>query len=100
MLSGFLTTYLLLAKKGRYSITYLGKISYGYYMPHGSVIVASFRLVKGLVADDSSLLHQGAVYGLALAGSVVLAKLSYRYPEAPFLKYKKLLVRVKSEGQV
>lgn len=79
---------------------YLGKISYGLYMLHGLAMTISFRAVQAVMTNDSSLFHQGVMYIFTLVGSVLLAGLSYRYLESPFLKYKKLFIRVNSGAPV
>lgn len=79
---------------------YLGKISYGLYMLHGLAITIAFRVLQVATVDATSLLHWELMYGLALAVSIALAGLSYQYLETPFLKYKKLFMRVESGARI
>jgi peptidoglycan/LPS O-acetylase OafA/YrhL len=67
---------------------YLGRISYGLYVYHRfAAYLTSKLLIRHLASFKSPIyLLKGA---LALGLTVVLAALSYRYFETPFLKMKK-----------
>lgn len=76
-------------------LDYLGRISYGLYMLH---LIAIAFVVKSIdmVWPTDSLLRHVASFWLVVAGAVVLAGLSYRYLEAPFLQLKKRFARIQS----
>jgi peptidoglycan/LPS O-acetylase OafA/YrhL len=68
---------------------YLGTISYGIYMLHMIVVYATSAAFKAAGAGRWSLgLYCAAYYGVALGGTFLLAHLSYRYFETPFLRLK------------
>jgi peptidoglycan/LPS O-acetylase OafA/YrhL len=78
---------------GTKALIYLGQISYGLYVFH----------VIGLMTSDYTVAHQGSSLGrylfrvaVAFAVTVVLAALSYRYLETPFLKVKLRFRQVQS----
>ena len=81
-------------------LTYLGRISYGLYMFHSLVFHLVFqfvypRLQVRLSATISSL---GAI-ALVLVITIVVASLSYRYFERPFLKLKERFTFVRSRTE-
>ena len=85
-------------------IVYLGRISYGLYVFHGFAIYLTGRLiVRQLALHKNAIVgsNEGAVYllnlGLTFGLTVLLAALSYRYFETPFLKMKKRRSVVESE---
>ena len=63
------------------SLIYLGKISFGLYVFH----LLSIRLIHLMTPDGPWLIH----FSMALALTIVLASLSYRYLETPFLRLKR-----------
>jgi peptidoglycan/LPS O-acetylase OafA/YrhL len=67
---------------------YLGRISYGLYVYHLFAAYLTSKLMIGHLASYKSPIYllKGV---LALGLTVVLAALSYRYFETPFLKMKK-----------
>jgi peptidoglycan/LPS O-acetylase OafA/YrhL len=68
---------------------YLGVISYGIYMLHMPAIYLTSALFRGSSWWSGQLwLYVVAYYGLALGLTALLAHLSYRYFEAPFLRLK------------
>jgi len=78
-------------------LTYLGKISYGLYIYHlfaDTLVEALFRAagvpVKGIV--------RVLIYLVTAAVTVLLASVSYRFFEMPFLKYKERFTFVKSRA--
>jgi peptidoglycan/LPS O-acetylase OafA/YrhL len=75
---------------------YLGRISFGLYVFHEFAIFTTDHLIIGyLSAHMNPLIKslEGPIfllnYGLTFALTVLLAALSYRYIETPFLKMKK-----------
>jgi peptidoglycan/LPS O-acetylase OafA/YrhL len=78
-------------------LIYLGKISYGLYVYHVLCLDAAGHLVRhfpGCSVD--SLPTQVWVMAIALPGTIVVAALSYRYLESPFLRFKKRYTIVRS----
>ncbi|MFN7959683.1 MAG: acyltransferase [Thermoanaerobaculia bacterium] len=73
---------------------WLGKISYGLYMLHMVAVYAvTFLFLHSHWWQASLPLYLFAFYGLALALTVLLAALSYRFFERPFLALKHRLER-------
>ena len=70
-------------------LIYLGKISYGLYVFHYPMIVFCSRLSSRLAANSSRDWDFPLRAAMALPCSVVLAHLSYKYFEAPILRYKR-----------
>lgn len=75
------------------ALIYLGKISYGLYVYH-VLSLTIVRLVFG--GKMGHLLWFGAATGLALLLTIVLAALSYKFLESPFLNLKKRFTYVQS----
>ncbi|MFD0962612.1 acyltransferase family protein [Pseudofulvibacter geojedonensis] len=71
---------------------FIGQISYGIYIYHLTVIYVLVYLFKG-VGINYFLVHI-----LTLLITIVVAKLSYRYIEIPFLKIKKKFAVVESSN--
>ena len=68
---------------------YLGTISYGIYMLHMIVVYATSALFRATSWWRGSLpLYCAAYYGMALGLTFLVAHLSYRYFESPFLRLK------------
>jgi peptidoglycan/LPS O-acetylase OafA/YrhL len=70
-------------------VSYLGKISYGLYIYHPVMIVVCLRGLRayfGTNIDDT--LFNTLLYGFTIAATIVVAGLSYRFFEKPFLTYK------------
>ena len=85
-------------------IVHLGRIPYGLYVYHGFAIYLTDRLiVRQLALHKNALISSnvGPIYILNLGHTfgltVLLAELSYRYFETPFLKMKKRHSVVESE---
>jgi peptidoglycan/LPS O-acetylase OafA/YrhL len=72
-------------------VTYLGRISYGLYVFHWMVVVAAVHAARLLVSQHllPPLLVRGVMALAAFLLTVVLASLSYRFFEAPILRFKK-----------
>jgi peptidoglycan/LPS O-acetylase OafA/YrhL len=75
------------------AFAYLGQISFGLYVFH----------ILGLMASDYTVQHQDSSLGrylfrnaVALAVTIVLAAISYRLLESPFLTLKQRFTRVSS----
>lgn len=67
-------------------LQYLGKISYGLYVLHASILVAISYLVPHFLHRQHGVFIYKVLIGLPL--TVLLAHLSYRYFEKPFLRLK------------
>ena len=77
-------------------IVYLGRISYGLYVFHEFAVYLTDRLIiRQLALHKNAIIrsYEGPIYllnlGLTFGLTVLLAALSYRYFETPFLKMKK-----------
>ncbi|MCE6988811.1 acyltransferase [Dyadobacter sp. CY323] len=69
-------------------IDHLGKISYGLYLYHVAVIVVVINLLTAYSPKWEGPVYQIALYSLSVAGSVLVASLSYSYFEKPLLAFK------------
>ena len=83
-------------------ITYLGKISYGLYAYHFWMIVLAAAIARSSfrarMFNEHSAMIPLFVYVVALSGTVLLAAVSYRVLEAPFLRMKARLAVVQSRA--
>jgi peptidoglycan/LPS O-acetylase OafA/YrhL len=75
---------------------YLGRISYGLYVYHRLAVYVTSKLLIGHLTSFNSPIYllKGA---LALGLTVLMAALSYRYFETPFLKMKKRHAVIESQ---
>lgn len=73
-------------------LVYLGRISYGLYVWHFACIMATYQW---LGAPPGSL--ASAVYALPL--TILVASLSYRFLEQPFLRWKQTFSKVASRDE-
>lgn len=73
-------------------LDYLGKISYGLYMYHALAIVMSIQLLRHVVGGVTNWL----LYPLSFGVTILLAGLSYRFLEEPFIRFKARFSRVLS----
>jgi peptidoglycan/LPS O-acetylase OafA/YrhL len=64
-------------------LNYLGSISYGIYLLHKVPMAVAHRVMSALQLDNPFV-----YFAITLAGTVVLAALSFRYLERPCLKLK------------
>ncbi len=70
-------------------LDYLGTISYGIYMLHMPAVYATSGLFRGSSWWNGNLwLYSAAYYSVAVGLTILLAHLSYRYFESPFLRMK------------
>jgi peptidoglycan/LPS O-acetylase OafA/YrhL len=83
---------------------YLGRISYGLYVFHVFAIFLTNRLIIQPAASlDNAIVNRlkGPIYllnlGLALGLTILLAAISYRYFETPFLRLKKRHAVIESQ---
>jgi len=78
-----------LVKVANPAFEYLGRISYGIYMLHMIGVYLTSGLFRGSSWWGGSLwLYCAAYYVTALGLTILLAHLSYRYLESPFLRLK------------
>jgi peptidoglycan/LPS O-acetylase OafA/YrhL len=68
---------------------YLGKIAYGLYCFHGVVITLLIKLLENSSYEETPAAILGFFPFLIFACTVVVAAVSYRYIETPFLQMKK-----------
>src|SRR5581483_785600 len=69
------------------ALSYLGKLSYGFYMYHMVGIVAAFAFAErcGLLRPAASW-RDPVIYAVGLAGTLALAVPSYHFLETPLLR--------------
>jgi peptidoglycan/LPS O-acetylase OafA/YrhL len=79
-------------------LDYLGKISYGIYMYHMMVITLVIYIVKGHIIgfEKLSVLQNILVYGLSILGTILVASLSYRFFETPWMRLKERFTTIRS----
>ena len=75
------------------SLTYLGRISYGLYVFHVLGLLISDHIVHDQTA---SLFRYALRVGVALAATIAMAAVSYRWLETPFLSLKQRFTHVLS----
>lgn len=69
------------------AINYLGQISYGVYLYHYPLLYCVIFTLKKLgVVEDTT--YDLILYTATLGGTLLLASISYRWLESPFLKFK------------
>jgi peptidoglycan/LPS O-acetylase OafA/YrhL len=76
------------------ALKYLGRISYGLYVFHATMLVLALKLLRGLAPHPAT--HTGAVAVLTLATTIGVAAASYQWFEKPFLKLKSRFQHVRS----
>jgi peptidoglycan/LPS O-acetylase OafA/YrhL len=76
---------------------FLGKISYGMYLFHFSIVCAVIAFVQPFI--QSPILFNMIVYGLVALCTISVSYVSYRYFESPFLKRKLKYSMVQSAAQ-
>jgi peptidoglycan/LPS O-acetylase OafA/YrhL len=75
---------------------YLGRISYGLYVYHALAAYITSKLLIGHLASFSGPIY--LLKGVLVLGlTIVMASISYRYFEAPFLKLKKRYAIIESQ---
>jgi peptidoglycan/LPS O-acetylase OafA/YrhL len=77
---------------------FLGKVSYGLYMFHALALFATTSIRKANEHGGSSSLVFAGDRVAALALTILLAALSYKYFEAPFLKLKERFALIQSRA--
>lgn len=85
-------------------MNYLGKISYGIYVIHPILLYVGTRLLNTTLSQSECLQKQGgvrfAIIFIAVTGlTILIAGLSYRYYEMPFLRMKDRFSVVKSTNE-
>ena len=83
-------------------LDFIGKISYGMYVFHMIVLVAtSYFLTKVLnYQPTGSIPDYFIVYSIVIVGTIVLASLSYYYFESYFLKLKGKYSKIESKNSL
>lgn len=79
-------------------LDYVGRISFGIYVYHPLVIAVHSVWMKDLMLPAP--VKYGAVYAAAVLTTVILAELSYRYFELPFLRLKQRYATVPSRDSM
>src|ERR1700722_1420941 len=74
-------------------LKYLGRVSYGLYVFHATMIVLTLKLLRGL--EPHPALHSAIVAVIALTLTIGVAAASYQWFEKPFLKLKTRFQRVR-----
>jgi len=71
-------------------LDFLGRISYGIYMYHMMIITLVIYLVKGRIKGFEQLTawENILVYTISTGLTILVASLSYRYFETPWMKMK------------
>jgi peptidoglycan/LPS O-acetylase OafA/YrhL len=77
-------------------LQYLGKISYGLYVIHASVLAAANYLLPQILHRQHGIYVYKVIIGLPV--TIVLAHFSYRYFEKPFLRLKERFEVVQSRA--
>ena len=75
-------------------LKYLGRVSYGLYVFHATMIVLTLKLLRGI--DTNPVPYPAIVAALALTLTIGVAAASYQWLEKPFLKLKTRFQRVRS----
>ncbi len=92
----FLSAYGVKVAEQLRALVYLGKISYGLYIFHVLCIDLSVTFARDVLHMRSHLII--ASYGLGVPLTILLAALSYRYWETPFLRLKERFAFVASRS--
>jgi peptidoglycan/LPS O-acetylase OafA/YrhL len=80
-------------RRSRRALVYLGRISYGLYVFH----VLGLLISDHVVSDSRAALWRYSVrVGVALAATILLAAISFRWLETPFLSLKQRFTHVLS----
>lgn len=78
------------------ALIYLGKISYGLYVFHAGMLFLSGCFMSALGLTSDGAVNMLFVDGVALLLSILVAHLSYRYFESPFLRFKERFAVIES----
>ena len=76
------------------SLVYLGRISYGLYVFH----IFAIRMVQRHIQIGSTFIEWPTEFIAAFALTVLLASISYRWYETPFLRLKDRFSRDRASG--
>lgn len=87
----------LIKLRGR-ALDYLGRISFGIYVYHSFVIALLLLVFKNLIPTEG-LVFNGILYSLATCLTILIAGLSHRYYESPFLRLKTRYMVIQSSGE-
>ena len=70
------------------SLDYLGKISYGIYMFHCLCIAIAFYIINRFSSFSPSTAGNAIAYALIFGLTILIAAISYRWIEKPFIQKK------------
>ncbi|MDG2334983.1 MAG: acyltransferase [Myxococcota bacterium] len=87
----------LIKLRGRV-LNYLGRISFGIYVYHSFVIAGLLLILRNLMPMEGFLFNF-TLYSSATLLTIVIAGLSHRYYESPFLRLKARYMVVPSSGE-
>ena len=77
---------------------YLGKISYGLYLLHMPLIYILYHYLDGFFRQLPVAIQQPVIYCIIVAATILVAGISYRFLETPFLKMKAKLAHIKTQA--
>lgn len=87
----------LIKLNNRY-LSYIGKISFGIYVYHPLVIYLTALSTRSILGYLSLEIQYITVFALVIFGTIIIAHLSYKYFESPFLRLKDRFARIKSSA--
>lgn len=74
-------------------LEYLGRISYGIYIYHTTIVLMIIRFTKNYINSDTEpWLFNIIVYSLSILFTIIVCHLSFKYIETPILKLKKKFI--------
>jgi len=69
-------------------LVHIGKLTYGMYIFHVASILLSIMFCRLMFHIESRISYVGACWLMGLSVTYVMARLSWRYLESPFLRLK------------
>jgi peptidoglycan/LPS O-acetylase OafA/YrhL len=77
-------------------MNHLGNVSYGIYMYHMMVVAATIQAAKLIYGEEGNILFNLFVYVVSITVTILVATVSFRFFEQPFLKLKQKFTVVPS----